>query len=587
VFCWGFGSDLSAQEILINFQGEFMDTKYGKLILLDPGGPEQEFELAKKIVSLGRGITNDIVLDDTRVSRSHAQLEYGAQGVTLEDLGSSNGTRVNGVPIKRATLKPKDTISIGSQQIKYTVDTPSEDVGSTMIDTQIQLDQTIDDEFLPVVVNETSNPSLVVFTSDRTWSIDLSNLDQAAIGRDESCAVFIDDSNVSRRHAEVQRRGETFLLKDLGSTNGTWMKGQQIEQHILQDGDGIRIGPAQIIFKRGFQEQALTMVGEQMALPTGRRTVVFVPGIMGSDLWLGNERVWPSAKSIFTKSELFRYPSEVPLEPRGIVNEVVIVPNFIKLDQYNRLGDYLVEELNYRRELDFFEFPYDWRQDVRISASQLGKLIEGIPIEQPVVIIGHSLGTLVTRYYVECLGGDKRVERVILMGGPHKGGVKALSSLAVAPELLPFGIMGERVREILMSFPSAYQLLPDYAFGTDQNGEKINFLEDESWLEPEYRPLLKIARDFRAELKPSAVIPSVSIFGYGINTISNVSFSRGPGGRIENIDYLKENKGDGSVLEQSAFLPGSEIHPVHQHHGALFVDNDVKMRLKLELLRPY
>ena len=90
-----------------------MDTKYGKLILLDPGGPEQEFELAKKIVSLGRGITNDIVLDDTRVSRSHAQLEYGAQGVTLEDLGSSNGTRVNGVRIKRATLKPEDTISIG------------------------------------------------------------------------------------------------------------------------------------------------------------------------------------------------------------------------------------------------------------------------------------------------------------------------------------------------------------------------------------------------------------------------------------------------------------------------------------------
>ncbi len=39
------------------------------------------------------------------------------------------------------------------------------------------------------------------------------------------------------------------------------------------------------------------------------------------------------------------------------------------------------------------------------------------------------------------------------------------------------------------------------------------------------------------------------------------------------------------MLEHSAYLPGSEIHPVHQHHGSLFVDNDVKMRLKLELMR--
>jgi len=40
-------------------------------------------------------------------------------------------------------------------------------------------------------------------------------------------------------------------------------------------------------------------------------------------------------------------------------------------------------------------------------------------------------------------------------------------------------------------------------------------------------------------------------------------------------------------LEQSAYLPGSDIHPVQQHHGTLFVDNDVRMRLKLELTRAF
>ncbi|MGB3713968.1 MAG: FHA domain-containing protein [Candidatus Promineifilaceae bacterium] len=564
-----------------------MVIRYGKLNLLNPNGPEREFELAKSDISLGRATTNDITLDDVRVSRNHARVDCGEQGVTLVDLGSANGTRVNGLRIERATLVPGDTISLGSQQLKYQVDDPSEDVGLTVIDNQTELDETINDEYLPVVLNETTSPNLVVFTGDRTWNIELGKLELATIGRDESCEVFVDADKVSRRHAEVQQMGDAFLLKDLGSTNGTRVHGQYIDQQILQDGDVIQIGSVQIVFKQGFQEQALTMAEEQMAEPTGRRTVVFVPGMMGSELWLGNERVWPNVRTIFKNPELFIYPSNIPLEPRSIVDEVVIVPNLIKQDQYNRLGDYLVDELNFRRDVDFYEFPYDWRQDVRTSAAQLGQLIESLDSDRPVIVIGHSLGTMVTRYYVECLGGDKRVERVILMGGPHKGAVKGLVSMLVAPEVLPFGIMGECLREILMTFPSCYQILPDYAVGTDQNGMKINFLEDVRWLDPEYLPLIQLGKEFREELKPIASTPSVSIFGYGIKTISSVSVRRDAVGKIEKVDYSREKIGDASVLEQSAFLQGSEIHPVHQHHGSLFVDNDVKMRLKLELLRPY
>jgi pSer/pThr/pTyr-binding forkhead associated (FHA) protein len=75
-----------------------MTTTFGKIILLNPNGPEQEFELAKENISLGRAITNDIILNDGRVSRHHARLESSAQGLSLLDLGSSNGTRVNGQP---------------------------------------------------------------------------------------------------------------------------------------------------------------------------------------------------------------------------------------------------------------------------------------------------------------------------------------------------------------------------------------------------------------------------------------------------------------------------------------------------------
>ena len=564
-----------------------MENRYGKLILLNPNGPEQEYRLAKASISLGRANTNDIILNDARVSRSHARMEFGPQGIYLIDMGSSNGTRLNGTRIDRAAPNPGDTISLGSQQFKFEIDDPDEDIGITKIDTQVQLDQTMNDQILPVVINETTNPSLVVFDGEKTWKIDLENQDRTMIGRDDNCSIFIDAANVSRHHAEVQHTGSAFVLKDLGSTNGTFLHGQRVTQHLLQDGDVFRIGQTLMTFKAGFQEQALTLADERLSIPSNRRTVIFLPGLMGSEFWLGSERIWPNVKTIFTNPEIFIYPSDIPLEPRSIVDELVIVPNLIKQDQYNRLGDYLVEELDYNRGVDFFEFPYDWRQDVRISAQQLSDFVDSISTKQPLMIIAHSLGTMVSRYYIEKLDGYKQVERVILMGGPHHGAVKGLTSLLVAPEVLPFGIMGERLREIMMSFPSSYQIIPDYAVGTDQNGAEINFLEYKDWLDERHLPLLKLGQEFRAELASSARIPSVTIFGYGIKTISNVSVIRNDQGKLQDVDYFSENIGDGSVLEKSAFLSGCEIHPVHQHHGSLFVDNDVKMRLKLELTQPY
>jgi hypothetical protein len=112
-------------------------------------------------------------------------------------------------------------------------------------------------------------------------------------------------------------------------------------------------------------------------------------------------------------------------------------------------------------------------------------------------------------------------------------------------------------------------------------------MEDDRWLDDQYKPLLQKGKEFRRELATAATIPSVAVFGYGLKTISEVSVVRDDAGKIQEVDYRAENIGDVSVLEQSAFLPGSEIHPVRQNHGSLFVDNDVKMRLKLELTRPY
>jgi len=63
--------------------------------------------------TIGRDPANDIVLEDTTVSRRHAQIERQDGDVVLTDLGSSNGTFVNGRRVQQAPLRPGDEVVIG------------------------------------------------------------------------------------------------------------------------------------------------------------------------------------------------------------------------------------------------------------------------------------------------------------------------------------------------------------------------------------------------------------------------------------------------------------------------------------------
>jgi pimeloyl-ACP methyl ester carboxylesterase len=398
--------------------------------------------------------------------------------------------------------------------------------------------------------------------------------------------LVVDHERVSRKHARIERRGENFVLRDLGSTNGTWIGENRVDEHFLANGDTFSVGPAQVVFKSGFVAQDLTMVDEA---PSGkkaaRRPVVFVPGLMGSELWLGSERIWPNVKYLFKNPEIYRLDENTPIEPRGVLGEVVIVPNLIKLEGYNRLGDYLVQEMGYTRGVDLLEFSYDWRKDVRLASQKLAQAIAEWDVKRPITIIAHSLGTLVSRYYVERLGGKSVVERLLLLGGPHNGVPKAATSLLLGPNLLPFGLLGERLRHILATFPTSYQILPTYPCAIDQTGQPVNMLEDESWLTPVQVPLLRNAREFRQELGTRSSIPAVSIFGYGLKTVTRIFTQRDARGAWRNVTFEIEPGGDATIPEGSAVLGGTEIHPVQQYHGTLYIDNDVKMRLKLELTR--
>ena len=73
--------------------------------------------------------------------------------------------------------------------------------------------------------------------------------DPVSIGRLPECDILLSDPNVSRRHAEVRRRGNEFVVVDLGSTNGTRVNGAGVRERRLADGDEITVGGTHIRFE--------------------------------------------------------------------------------------------------------------------------------------------------------------------------------------------------------------------------------------------------------------------------------------------------------------------------------------------------
>ena len=72
---------------------------------------------------------------------------------------------------------------------------------------------------------------------------------RVVIGRSRDCDIVIDDPNISRRHAELRRDGDGWLVADLGSTNGVKVNGRRVNEHPLSPGDEITVGLERLTFE--------------------------------------------------------------------------------------------------------------------------------------------------------------------------------------------------------------------------------------------------------------------------------------------------------------------------------------------------
>ncbi|MBI5494266.1 MAG: FHA domain-containing protein [Deltaproteobacteria bacterium] len=608
--------------------------RFGTLVVVAPDGGEVRYSLDSPRVSIGRGADNDVVLLDIKVSRRHAVLQCSGAQLRLEDLGSSNGFKFNGNRVRDAVVRPGDEVIIGGTTLRVSV-------GTGIVSQEDQTLMTQVGEGFEASITDHSVPRIVVTREGRSVEYKL-NGPRLVIGRQPGVDVQVEHPKVSRQHAELTVHGGGVTLRDLGSRNGTLLNGAPVESAELHGGDMFEVGDARIVFKAGFTQDDLSVViplppragavrsttstGARAVRPVSARSttradesnetleagrpaelplvppptrrarttpagqrlpVVVVPGFMGSTLFRGDAMVWPAAKTFLKTPEMLKMPEEKDLTPRGLVEEVVVIPGLIKLDAYNRLVEYLVQGLGYQAGRDLFVCAYDWRADLRHAARHLGNLItewEELPekAQGKFIVIAHSAGGLVARYYVERMGGRHHIDRLVQLGVPNRGTPKPLMTM-LGGGGLPFGTNRQKLKETVATFLSAYQLLPSYPVVHDEKGP-VDLLNDTSWVPEKVKLAIKDAREFHEELGTSSRVPVVSIFGYGQKTLARINVKRGKDGEFIDPQFVDEDCGDGTVAQDSAILAGSEIHPVQQQHGALYTDNDVKMRLKLELL---
>lgn len=287
-------------------------------VLIKVGG-NREIALKPETV-LGRQAECDVLLTEGHASRRHARLSIEADGAWLEDLGSANGTYLNGSRISgRARLASGDRLRFDVEEYDFRMSAPAplpvvddnktvyrapdsaavvaesssvykrpgawadpeafgnDGSNKTRFIDPAQMKQLASAS--PQLTNPSSvdGPHLQVVSGSRTGlnirlAVGDSGNAEWTIGSQTDREVQFQDAGVSALHAKIANEGERWKVIDQMSANGTFVNGKRANVSYLASGDRVRFGPVECVFHTDGSSSSVRITSSQRFLD---------PGLMG------------------------------------------------------------------------------------------------------------------------------------------------------------------------------------------------------------------------------------------------------------------------------------------------------------------
>lgn len=216
------------------------------------------FSLVSGENSIGREGA-DVLLTSNTVSRKHARIVLEESGASVEDLGCTNGTFVDGVKVQpgaRIELKDGSELTFGSVVMIFHApevtaagadpdDVAESDDEIAAAPVESLPEECVGDVAEDSIPEEAEGPVGQLVSKDGADALLLLE-GLNTIGRREGVnTLVVSDPYCSGRHAEILVQGGMFTLTDLGSTNGTFVNGVKLEPNVprqLHSGDEIKLG---------------------------------------------------------------------------------------------------------------------------------------------------------------------------------------------------------------------------------------------------------------------------------------------------------------------------------------------------------
>ena len=325
-----------------------------------------------------------------------------------------------------------------------------------------------------------------------------------------------------------------------------------------------------------------------------REAVVLLPGFMGSlltsirglttFLWIN--------PALFLKGQC----SHMELNPAGTGDrdpEIESVPFSLEKLTYLKISIAL------RRQVELYEFPYDWRRPIEQNGDLLHQCLErwagGDPGKR-FTLVGHSMGGIVSRAYLARHGqaAEKRIKHVIMHGTPHFGAAGAVEGIAAGNrnlEIMQALNANNTPRRLLLNMPSVYQLLPAppelFPSGRAYPAN-WDLYAAAAWpvngIRQDYLDASRRFHELLAKADPQVDV--VEIAGCHLDTVVAVQRSFTPDGKPQ-YELTRVGQGpdggDGTVPLWSAILPSARMYYIQEVHRDL-AKNDQVIEATLDLI---